>query len=187
MDVYAVSRPNFTMLCLYQTLPCCVSTKLYHAVSLPNFTMLCLYQTLPCCVSTKLYHGKLCQNAAFFFPTMASLDFIHKIISAIIIIIIIRYIYIALFWVLKALYIEGGNLLNYHQCAASTWMMRRQPYCARTPTTHQLIGGEETEWWTQSADTGMIRRPWWSEANRQIWPGCRGYTPTLFRRTSWDF
>jgi len=21
----------------------------------------------------------------------------------------------------------------------------------------------------------------------QIWPGCWGYTPTLFRRTSWDF
>ncbi len=38
----------------------------------------------------------------------------------------------------------GGGLLNYHQCAASTWMMRRQPYCARTPTTHQLTGGEET-------------------------------------------
>ncbi len=54
------------------------------------------------------------------------------------IIIIICYIYIALFWVLKALYIEGGDLLNHHQCAASTWMMRRQPYCARTPTTHQL-------------------------------------------------
>ncbi|XDV43040.1 hypothetical protein PO909_011592 [Leuciscus waleckii] len=37
-----------------------------------------------------------------------------------------------------------GNLLNHHQCAASTWMMRQQPYCARTPTTHQLTGGEET-------------------------------------------
>ncbi len=36
------------------------------------------------------------------------------------------------------------NLLKHHQCAASTWMMRRQPYCARTPTTHQLTGGEET-------------------------------------------
>ncbi len=58
-------------------------------------------------------------------------------------IIIIFYIYIALFWVLKVLYKEGG-LLNHHQCAASTWMMRRQPYCTRVPTTHQLIGGEET-------------------------------------------
>ncbi len=36
-----------------------------------------------------------------------------------------------------------GNRLNHHQCAASTWMMRRQPYCARTPTTHQLTGGED--------------------------------------------
>ncbi len=48
----------------------------------------------------------------------------------------ICYVYIVLFWALKALYIEVGNLLNHHQCAASTWMMRRQPYCARTPTTH---------------------------------------------------
>ncbi len=52
-------------------------------------------------------------------------------------IIIIHYIYIAL-------YIEGGNILIHHQCAASPWMMWQQPYCARTPTTHQLIGGEET-------------------------------------------
>ncbi len=59
-------------------------------------------------------------------------------------IVIIRYIYIALFCVLKVLYIEEGNLLNHHQCAASTWMMWWQPYCTRTPTTHQLTGGEET-------------------------------------------
>ncbi len=39
-----------------------------------------------------------------------------------------------------------GDLLIHHQCAASTWMMRRQPYCARTPTTHQLISGEQTVW-----------------------------------------
>ncbi len=43
------------------------------------------------------------------------------------IIIIFCYIYIELFLVLKSLYIEGGNLLNHHQCPASTWMMRRQP------------------------------------------------------------
>jgi len=36
-----------------------------------------------------------------------------------------------------------GNLLNQHQCTASTSMMRRQPYCIRTPTTHQLTGGVE--------------------------------------------
>ncbi len=61
-------------------------------------------------------------------------------------IIIICYIYIALFWVLKVLYKEagGGGLLNHQQCSASNWMMRRQPYCTRAPTTHQLSGGEET-------------------------------------------
>jgi len=32
-----------------------------------------------------------------------------------------------------------GDLLSHHQCAASTWMMRQQPY----NTTHQLIGGED--------------------------------------------
>ncbi len=31
-----------------------------------------------------------------------------------------------------------GNLLVHHQCAASTWMMRRQSYCART--ANQCIG-----------------------------------------------
>jgi len=59
-------------------------------------------------------------------------------------IIIMHYIYIEIFWVHKVLYIKEGNLLNHHQCAASPWMMRWQPYCARTPTTHQLTGGEET-------------------------------------------
>ncbi len=101
------------------------------------------------------------------------------------------HLYIA-FWVLKALYIEEGNLLNHHQCAASTWMMRRQPYCARMPTTHQLTGGEKTEWWSQSVDMGMIRRPWWSEANGEIWPilpllffeGCPGIFNDQRVRTS---
>ncbi len=27
-------------------------------------------------------------------------------------------------------------------CAASTWTIRRQPYCARTTTTHQFTGGD---------------------------------------------
>ncbi len=42
----------------------------------------------------------------------------------------------------KALYnhVWGGSLLNHHQCAASTWMMRRLPQDngARALTTHQL-------------------------------------------------
>ncbi len=34
----------------------------------------------------------------------------------------------------------GGSLLNHHQCAASTWMMRRLPQDngASALTTHQL-------------------------------------------------
>ncbi len=34
----------------------------------------------------------------------------------------------------------GGSLLNHHQCAAPTWMMRRLPqdYGASALTTHQL-------------------------------------------------
>ncbi len=34
----------------------------------------------------------------------------------------------------------GGSLLNHHQCAASTWMMRRLPQDngASVLTTHQL-------------------------------------------------
>ncbi len=34
----------------------------------------------------------------------------------------------------------GGSLLNHHQCAASTWMMRRQPQDngASALTPHQI-------------------------------------------------
>ncbi len=48
----------------------------------------------------------------------------------------------------KALYSHvGGSLLNHHQCAASTWMMRRLPQDngASALTTHQLTGGEKRE------------------------------------------
>ncbi len=53
-------------------------------------------------------------------------------------------IYIALFVYCctpNALYNHvGGSLLNHHQCAASTWMMRRLPQDsgASALTTHQL-------------------------------------------------
>ncbi len=52
--------------------------------------------------------------------------------------------YIALYYVLlytqSTLQSYGGSLLNHHQCAASTWMMRRQPQYngASVLTTHQL-------------------------------------------------
>ncbi len=43
--------------------------------------------------------------------------------------------------------IIGGSLLNHHQCAASTWMMRRLPQDKVTSalTTHQLqVEGRES-------------------------------------------
>ncbi len=47
-------------------------------------------------------------------------------------------------------------------------------------------------WWKGDSDDanqcmGMIRRPWWSEANGRILPGCRGHTSTLFERHSGSF
>ncbi len=48
----------------------------------------------------------------------------------------------------------------------------------RPPHTSLLM---ERRWCDEANQCmGMIRRPWWSEANGQIWPGCQGYTPTLY-------
>ncbi len=46
----------------------------------------------------------------------------------------------------------GGSLLNHHQCAASTWMMRRLPQDNSTSalTTHQLqVERRESHWANQ--------------------------------------
>ncbi len=55
----------------------------------------------------------------------------------------------------------------------------------RPPHTSILVERRQSDEANQCM--GMIRRPWWSEASGLVWPGCRGNTPTLFRRTSWDF
>ncbi len=55
----------------------------------------------------------------------------------------------------------------------------------RPPHTSLLVERRQSDEANQCM--GMIRRPWWSEANGLVWPGCRGNTPNLFRRTSWDF
>ncbi len=49
-------------------------------------------------------------------------------------------LYCALLYTQSALQSCGGSLLNHHQCAASTWMMRRQPQYngISALTTHQL-------------------------------------------------
>ncbi len=83
----------------------------------------------------------------------------------------------------KALYNHvGGSLLNHHQCAASTWMMRRQPQDNSTSalTTHQLqVERREIEpikWW------GLLGGHDWQGPVEGIWPGHRGYTPTLYKK-----
>ncbi len=88
-------------------------------------------------------------------------------------------LYPALFWVLQALYIEGGNLLIHHQCAASTWMMQRQPYCTRTPTTHTHT---PAYWWRGDRVMKPISVWGWlgdHDGQRPIGKYGRHYTGTL--------
>ncbi len=80
-------------------------------------------------------------------------------------------IYIALYCVLlytqSALQSYRGSLLNHHQCAASTWMMRRQPQDngASALTTHQLQVERESDganqvdgdYWEAMIDKGQWR------------------------------
>ncbi len=66
----------------------------------------------------------------------------------------------------KALYNhEGGLSSNHHQCAASTWMMRRQPQYngASALTTHQLqVERRESH---RAKWMGIIRRSWLTRAS----------------------
>ncbi len=82
----------------------------------------------------------------------------------------------------STLHIRGNHLIH-HQCAASTWMSHIAP--ERPPHTSLLVERRQSDEANQCM--GIIRRPWQSEANGRIWPGCRGNTPTLFQRTSCDF
>ncbi len=50
----------------------------------------------------------------------------------------------------------------------------------RTPHNSLLVERRQSDEANQCM--WMIRKSWWSEANGEIWPGCRGYTPTLFRK-----
>ncbi len=73
----------------------------------------------------------------------------------------------------------GGSLLNHHQCAASTWMMWRLPQDngVSALTTHQ----------SQSSGWGLLGGHDWQGPVVGIWPGHRGYTPTLLQEVPWDF
>ncbi len=67
----------------------------------------------------------------------------------------------------------GGDLLNHHQCAcglddAPGWCdgSNIAPECP--PHTSLLAERRQSDEANQCM--GMIRRPWWSEANGEIWP-----------------
>ncbi len=91
-----------------------------------------------------------------------------------VIIIIICYIYIALFWILKVLYIEGGNLLNHHHHGSH--IAPEHP-----PQTSLLLERRPSDEANQCM--GMITRPWWSEANGERLVSFKHfYINILFRR-----
>jgi len=77
----------------------------------------------------------------------------------------------------KALYNHiSGSLLNHHQCALSTWMMRPQPQnnCS-IHTSYRWRGERERE------SDGANSVDWWGPMEG-MWPGHRGYTPTLYEK-----
>ncbi len=96
-------------------------------------------------------------------------------------------IYIALYCVLLytkgALQSCGGTLLNHHQCAASTWMMRRLPQDNGTSavTTHQLQV-ERRESQSQSSGWGLLRGHDWQGPVVEFFPWHRGYTATFYEK-----
>ncbi len=56
-------------------------------------------------------------------------------------------------------------------------VQRRQ--CAH----HTLAtGGEEREWWSQFSEWGLLGGHDWQRPVEGIWPGHRGYTPTLYEK-----
>ncbi len=90
-------------------------------------------------------------------------------------------LYCVLFYTQSALKSLGGSLLNHHQCAASTWMIRRlsQDYGASVLTTHQLQV-ERRE--SQSCGWGLLGGHDWQGPVVGIWPGHRCYTSTLYEK-----
>jgi len=87
------------------------------------------------------------------------------------------------FWVLKALYIwKGESPQQPPMCSLHLDDVMAAILHQNAHHTHQLTGGEKRVMKPISVYIymGMIRRPWWTEANGQIWPGCPNTTPTLF-------
>ncbi len=82
----------------------------------------------------------------------------------------------------STLHRRGGGI-----CSITTSVQHPPGWCgsshiAPERPTHTSLLVERRQSDEANQCMGMIRRPWWSEAN-----GCQAYTPTLFQRTSWDF
>ncbi len=88
----------------------------------------------------------------------------------------------------KRFTIMWGSLLNHHQCAASTWMMRRQPQDngASALTTHQLQVERRESHRANQVDEdyleAMIDKGQWREFGQDT-----GVTPLLFTRSAMGF
>ncbi len=81
-----------------------------------------------------------------------------------------------------------GSLLIHHQCAASTWMMRWLPQNnnASAFTTHQLQVERECHRANPSV-WGLLGGHDWQGPVEGIWPGHRGYAPTLYEKCHGTF
>ncbi len=97
------------------------------------------------------------------------------------IIIIIHYIYIALLWFSK----HSKRSTWSGGISSSTTSVQHSPrwcdgsHIAPEFSPHTSLLVEREQWWSQSADMGMIRRPWWSEVNGQFGQDAE-VTPLLF-------
>ncbi len=102
---------------------------------------------------------------------------------------IIHYIYIALFCFSKH---SKRSTLSGGIFSSTTTVQHPPGWCdgshsvpERPPHTSLLVERRLSD--AANQWMGMIRRSWWSEANRRIWLGCRGHTSTLFKRDSGIF
>ncbi len=84
----------------------------------------------------------------------------------------------------------GGGLLNHHQCAASTWLMRWLPQDnggTSALTTHQLQVERRERVIEPIKWMGMIKRPWLTRASGGNLARTPGLHPYSLREVPWDF
>ncbi len=72
----------------------------------------------------------------------------------------------------------------HHQCAASSWMVQQLPQDngTSTLTTHQLQVERRESWRANQVDGDFLGGHDWQGPVVGIWPGHRGYTPTLYEK-----